>query len=197
MFFSDLLPVFGETLVHQLCQKYINFPKWIHLKSYIATNTLFTIYTDYHFKIVSNLLKVLARWPVLLTWILLTFTWSFFCNKLLKTNYFLMHQELYLRNNELDNLPPDVFSNMPKLSQLGLSGNRLKTVDGNIFSHMPGWMTSHVFCVKVNSLIFFTVSPQIWRSCTFMTTHGSATVRSSLWSDGWDKLRPSCHPGMP
>uniref|UniRef100_A0A3Q2UCP0 Si:dkey-1j5.4 n=1 Tax=Fundulus heteroclitus TaxID=8078 RepID=A0A3Q2UCP0_FUNHE len=29
-------------------------------------------------------------------------------------------------------------SNMPKLSQLGLSGNRLKTVDGNMFSHMPG-----------------------------------------------------------
>lgn len=64
-----------------------------------------------------------------------------------------MHQELYLRNNELDHLPPDVFSNMPKLSQLGLSGNRLKTVDGNIFSHMPGWMTSHVFLVKTNSLI--------------------------------------------
>ncbi|MEQ2213684.1 hypothetical protein XENOCAPTIV_019110, partial [Xenoophorus captivus] len=45
--------------------------------------------------------------------------------------------ELYLRNNELEQLPSGVFSNMPNLSQLGLSGNRLKTVDGNMFGHMP------------------------------------------------------------
>lgn len=43
-----------------------------------------------------------------------------------------------MRNNELEHLPPDLFSNMTKLAQLVLSGNRLKTVDGNLFAHMPG-----------------------------------------------------------
>ncbi|XP_037607684.1 leucine-rich repeat-containing protein 15-like [Sebastes umbrosus] len=47
-------------------------------------------------------------------------------------------QELYLRNNELEHLPPDVFRNTAKLSQLALSGNRLKTADGNTFAHMHG-----------------------------------------------------------
>lgn len=50
----------------------------------------------------------------------------------------LLDQELYLRNNELEHLPPDVFSNMAMLSQLALSGNRLKRLDGNMFAHMPG-----------------------------------------------------------
>lgn len=54
----------------------------------------------------------------------------------------VLNQELYLRNNELEHLPPDVFSNMAKLSQLALSGNRLKTVDGNMFTHMPGKTTT-------------------------------------------------------
>lgn len=47
-------------------------------------------------------------------------------------------QELYLRNNELEHLPLDVFSNVTKLSQLSVSGTRPKAVDGNTFAHMPG-----------------------------------------------------------
>lgn len=31
-----------------------------------------------------------------------------------------------------------MFSNMTRLSQLALSGNRLKVVDGSVFAHMPG-----------------------------------------------------------
>lgn len=53
----------------------------------------------------------------------------------------ILNQELYLRNNELEHLPPDVFRNLAKLSQLALSGNRLKTLDGNMFTHMPGETT--------------------------------------------------------
>ncbi|CAG13011.1 unnamed protein product [Tetraodon nigroviridis] len=45
------------------------------------------------------------------------------------------------RNNELEHLPPDVFSNMAGLSQLALSGNLLKVVDGSMFAHMPGKMS--------------------------------------------------------
>lgn len=56
----------------------------------------------------------------------------------LKYTFCLLDQELYLRNNELEHLPPDVFSNMARLSQLALSGNRLKLLDGNMFAHMPG-----------------------------------------------------------
>lgn len=56
----------------------------------------------------------------------------------LKYTFCLLDQELYLRHNKLEHLPPDVFSNMARLSQLALSGNRLKLVDGNMFSHMPG-----------------------------------------------------------
>lgn len=56
----------------------------------------------------------------------------------LKYTFCLLDQELYLRNNELEHLPPDVFGNMARLSQLALSGNRLKLVDGNMFAHMPG-----------------------------------------------------------
>lgn len=52
------------------------------------------------------------------------------------------NQELYLRNNVLELLSPDAFRSMAKLSQLALSGNRLKTVDGNMFAHMPGKTTS-------------------------------------------------------
>lgn len=57
----------------------------------------------------------------------------------------MLNQELYLRNNELEHLPPDVFRNMAKLSQLALSGNRLKTVDGNMFAHMPGKTATRPF----------------------------------------------------
>lgn len=54
----------------------------------------------------------------------------------------MLIQELYLRNNELEHLPPDVFRNTAKLSQLALSGNRLKTADGNTFAHMHGTTTT-------------------------------------------------------
>lgn len=54
---------------------------------------------------------------------------------------FIFNQELYLRNNELEQIPPDLFKNMAKLSRLVLSGNRLKTLDANMFAPIPGTTT--------------------------------------------------------
>lgn len=53
-------------------------------------------------------------------------------------NFYLLMQELYLRNNELVHLPPDVFGPVARLSQLVLIGNHLKVVDGSTFARMPG-----------------------------------------------------------
>lgn len=84
-----------------------------------------------------ELLEILASesWIMLPKW--------FVRNKLKHMHQFLK-QELYLRNNELELLPTDVFITLPKLHDLGLSGNRLKTVDGNTFSLVPGKIPSHL-----------------------------------------------------
>lgn len=79
----------------------------------------------------------IIEWPSDFEWVKMRHLMCL-CQLCTKWSCLIIKQELYLRNNNLENLPPDIFQNTPLLSQLALSGNLLRTLDGNTFAHMPG-----------------------------------------------------------
>ncbi|KAJ8397671.1 hypothetical protein AAFF_G00436700 [Aldrovandia affinis] len=45
-------------------------------------------------------------------------------------------QELYVRNIEIEELPMDMYKHIPKLTLVALRGNWMKTIDGNLLTHL-------------------------------------------------------------
>jgi Leucine-rich repeat (LRR) protein len=84
----------------------------------------------------------------------------------LKKKYFTRLQYLYLSNNNLINLPENIFNNFTQLQKLDLSYNNLTTLPENIFNNLTQLQYLYLNNNKLNNLPenIFTFSSKIYLS---------------------------------